>query len=185
MRIVTRREYDEYAAAHPDQRVERTALGELVVMPLSDGRSGARNFRILVDLGNWARADGRGRGFDSSTGFDLPNGANRAPDASWVLHSRLAELTEDDRDGYLPLCPDFVIEVRSKSDSLRGQMDKMTEYIGNGAQLGWLLDPLTRKAYVYRPGRGVEVYDNPTELRGGPELPGFVLDLRRVWDPGF
>jgi len=140
--------------------------------------------RIASQLDNWAIKDGSGLAADSSTGFDLPNGSNRAPDAAWVLKARIDALTEEERAEYFPLCPDFVIELRSKSDRLPSLKDKMQEYIDNGTRLGWLIDPLTRNVYVYRPGSPVETLANPLTLSGDPELPGFQLDLTPVWNLG-
>ena len=168
-------------------RLERNAHGELEILPPTHGTTGNKNFGINVDFGIWARTDGTGVGFDSSTGFDLPNGSNRSPDLSWVLKSRLAELTEEEKRDFLPICPDFVIELRSGSDSVRSLHRKMEEYIQNGTRLGWLIDSVapSQRVYVYRPGTEVEVSESPPSISGDPELPGFVLDLTPVWEPGF
>ena len=168
-------------------RLERNAQGELEILPPTHGTTGNKNFGINVELGNWARADGTGLGFDSSTGFDLPNGSNRSPDLSWVLKSRLAELNEEQKYGFLPLCPGFVIELRSSSDTLPGIQRKMEEYIANGVRLGWLIDPLdpAHRVYIYRPGGEVESLSAPESLTGDPELPGFTLDLKPIWEPPF
>ena len=135
----------------------------------------------------WAEGDGRGVAFDSNAGFTLPNGAIRAPDASWVLISRLTGLSDEEKHSFAPICPDFVIELRSTSDTLRGVQGKMEEYMENGARLGWLIDPLDplRRVYVYRPGAEVEILERPETLSGEPELPGFTLDLKPVWEPAF
>lgn len=140
---------------------------------------------LLCFLARWAREDGRGVAFDSSTGFDLPNGATFSPDAAWVLRTRLAHLTPMQKRKFLPLCPDFVVELQSPSDRLDDLKEKIQEYIDNGAQLGWLLVPDTRTAYVYRPGREPEHVPGASRLSGDPELPGFVLDLNEIWNPGF
>ena len=168
-------------------RLERNAQGELEILPPTFGRTGTINFGIGVVVGNWTRADGSGLGFDSSTGFKLPNGAVRSPDVSWVLKSRLAELSEEDKRGFLPISPDFVIELRSSSDTLAGIQRKMEEYMENGVRLGWLIDPLDPRGlvYVYRPGADVEVLEAPESLSGEPELPSFTLDLGPIWEPGF
>ena len=136
---------------------------------------------------NWARSDGTGVAFGPNAGFTLPNGAVRAPDASWVLKSRLAELPEEQRTGFWRITPDFVIELRSSSDTLRGIQRKMAEYMENGVRLGWLIDPLDPRhlVYVYRPGVEVETLQAPESLSGEPELPGFTLDLKLIWEPGF
>lgn len=119
---------------------------------------------------------------DSSTGFTLPNGATRSPDVAWVRRTRLAALASEQKERFLPLCPDFVIELRSPSDPLSVVQEKMHEYIANGAHLGWLIDPIEHQAYVYQPGRAVQRLDNPAQLSGEALLPGFVLDLAPIWD---
>jgi len=164
-----------------DIRIERNAQGELLLMPPAGGGTGGRNAEITRQLGNWAKRDGTGVAFDSSTGFTLPNTATRSPDAAWVPRPRLEQLSAAQYERFLPLCPDFVIELRSPSDSLRVVRDKMAEYLANGARLGWLIDPLRGHAYVYRPGAPVERLDRPETLRGDPVLPGFELDLREIW----
>ena len=173
----------ELSSLNDGLRLERNAQGELEILPPTFGVTGNQNFGINIDLGIWARADGRGLGFDSSTGFRLPNGATRSPDASWVLKSRLAELTDEQKRGFPHVCPDFVIELRSSSDSLAAVRRKMEEYMENGARLGWLIDPLDRRVYVYRPNAPAEFLENPASLSGEPELPGFTLDLKPVWEP--
>lgn len=157
-------------------RLERTAEGKLIIMPPTGWETGNRNFRLAQRLGNWADADGTGIGFDSSTGFILPNGAIRSPDAAWIKRDRL-EALRPDPDRFLPLCPDFAIELRSASDDLNTVRAKMQEYLDNGMQLGWLLDPYEQQVEVYRVEQAVEVLKSPTELSGEPVLPGFVLQL--------
>ncbi len=177
----------ELSSLNPELRIEINAHGELELMPPTGAGTGSRNTRITLALGNWALEDGSGESFDSSTGFTLANGAIRSPDASWVLKSRLAEIPEADWDKYAPLCPDFVLELRSPSDRVRQLQAKMEEYLENGARLGWLIDPLDplRRVYIYRPGAAVEVLEAPDSLSGDPELPGFVLDLTNIWEPPF
>lgn len=165
-----------------DWRIERTAEGELVVMPPTGWQTGNYNIRVSAALLAWADQDGSGVATDSSTGFDLPNGATRSPDAAWVKRTRLATLTNEQKAKFLPLCPDFVIELRSPSDNLKTLQDKVQEYIDNGAQLGWLIDPVDRRVYVYRSGIMAECLENPATIIGDPELPGFVLDLAGIWD---
>lgn len=165
-----------------DWRIERTAEGELVVMPPTGWKTGNYNLRVGAALLAWADQDGTGVATDSSTGFDLPNGSTRSPDAAWVRRSRLAALTEEQKTRFLPLCPDFVIELRSASDNLTTLQEKMQEYIDNGAQLGWLLDPSDRRVYVYRPGIALECLEDPTAIVGDPVLPGFVLELAKIWN---
>jgi len=152
-------------------------------MPLTFTATGARNHEIAVQLGVWARADGSGTGFDSSTGWTLPNSARRAPDAAWVFKPRIRALDPVASAGFWRLCPDFVIELRSQPDRIRTLRDKMDEWIANGAQLGWLIDPETRTVEIYRPGVAPEVLVNPDEVRGEGPVEGFVLELGRVWDP--
>jgi Uma2 family endonuclease len=179
---VTQEQFEALSAANRDLRLERTAEGELIVNPPTGGESGARNRSITGQLDRWYEEhENLGEAFDSSTGFRLPNGADRSPDASWVSRERWEALTPQQRKGFIPLCPDFVIELRSESDSLPKLQAKMGEYINNGARLGWLIDPQNRRVEIYRAQGEVEVLENPTELSGEEVLPGFVLNLRRVW----
>jgi Uma2 family endonuclease len=173
----------ELVRQNPDLRLERTAKGEVIIMPPTGGETGNRNHEINRQLGNWRKADDTGSAFDSSTGFKLPNGADRSPDASWVSKSRLAQLTLEDKKKSLPLCPDFAIELRSPSDELDTIKAKMEEYISCGMRLGWLIDPETRTVHVYRPNVAVVELKGIAEISANPELPGFVLDLREIWDP--
>jgi Uma2 family endonuclease len=174
-----------FCRANPDLRIERTAEGEIVIMAPAGGESGSRNSEINFALRAFAKADGRGVAFDSSTGFVLPNGAVRAPDAAWVDRERLRRLSPEEKQRFLPLCPDFVIELRSPSDRVEDLRAKMDEYIANGARLGWLIDPLTRTVTVYRPGAAPLVLSDPIAVAAEPVLPGFTLNLADIWDPGF
>ena len=179
---VTQAQFESLAAANRDLRLERTAQGELIVNPPTGGESGKRNLSISTQLGNWFEANEElGEAFDSSTGFKLPNGADRSPDASWVIRERWESLTPQQRKGFVPLCPDLVVELRSESDSLPKLQAKMREYMNNGARLGWLINPQKMQVEIYRPGQEVEVLKNPTQLSGEDILPGFVLNLKRVW----
>ncbi|MBD2354198.1 Uma2 family endonuclease [Tolypothrix sp. FACHB-123] len=162
-----------------DLRIERTAEGELIIIPPTGWESGNRNSRLTQRLGNWADADGTGLTFDSSTGFKLPNGANRSPDASWVIRERLTALNPDPAK-FLPIAPDFVAELRSATDSLETLRRKMQEYIDNGVRLGWLIDPQNQCVEIYRPGQEVEILRSPISLSGEDILPGFVLDLANI-----
>lgn len=171
--------------ANPDYRIELNAKGEIEIMPPTGGRTGYQNSQLNRALGNWAEQTGGGVVFDSSTGFRLPSGATRSPDAAWVRRERLARLSPSEKSGFLPLTPDFVLELLSGSDSLKVVQGKMEEYRANGVRLGWLLDPEARRVYVYRPDRPVEQFDGLDQIAGDPELQGFVLDLRRIWEPGF
>ena len=184
---LTEEQFLELCGLNGELRIEINARGELELLPPTHSETSSRNMDISTDLNVWARGDGRGIAFESNAGFTLPNGALRSPDASWVLKSRLAELPESDRYKFAPLCPDFVIELRSSSDRLRDIQAKMEEYMEDGARLGWLIDPLDprRRVYIYRPGVPVDVLEAPETLSGDPELPGFVLELERIWEPAF
>jgi Uma2 family endonuclease len=179
---VTQEQFAALAAANRDLRLERTAQGELIVNPPTGWETGERNCSISGELYLWWRNAGEpGKVFDSSTGFILPNGATRAPDASWVSGERWQVLTLEQKGTFANICPDFVVELRSSSDTLKSLQDKMREYIDNGAKLGWLIDPQPRRVEIYRSGKDVEVLENPADLSGETVLPGFVLNLRRVW----
>lgn len=177
----THEDYERLTTAYPRLRVERTAEGEIIIMPPAGGGSSRRNLKITTQLGLWAEQDGTGEAFDSSAGFTLPNGADRAPDAAWVEKSRWDALTPDQQEKFLPLCPDFAAELLSPSDRLARTQEKMREYIANGARLAWLLNPRDRTVEVYRPGHEVETLENPTTVSGEDVLPGFVLILSKVW----
>ena len=176
-------EFYELCGLNPDLNVELTAAGEIVFMSPSGSATGARNLSVAAPLWHWAKDNKEGLAYDSSAGFVLPNKAVRSPDASWVRHERLANLTPQQRERFVPLCPDFVVEVASPSDYLRDLQAKMEEYIANGAQLGWLLVPATRTVTVYRPGEPVATLENATSISGDPVLPGFTLNLGPVWEP--
>ncbi|MBW4663956.1 MAG: Uma2 family endonuclease [Chroococcus sp. CMT-3BRIN-NPC107] len=163
-----------------DLRFERTASGEIIIMPPTGGETGNQNFEIAVQLGIWNRQTKLGKGFDSSGGFTLPNGSVRAPDVSWLKLERWKALTPQQREKFLPLCPDFVVELLSPTDSLKQTQLKMQEYIANGARLGWLIDSKNRRVEIYRPSQDVELLSNPVILRGEDVLPGFVLDISAV-----
>lgn len=178
---VSYEQFKELAAVNRDLRLERTATGELIVMPPTGSDTGKRNIDIEGQLWVWNRQTKLGVVFDSSTGFHLPNGADRSPDASWVKLERWEALTPKEREGFAPICPDFVVELRSPSDSIETLRAKMREYMENKASLGWLIDRKSRKVEIYRQGRDVEVLDNPTTVSGEDVLPGFVLDLSEVW----
>jgi Uma2 family endonuclease len=164
-------------------RIERTAEGEIVIMAPTGGETGYRNYELTAQLRNWAKRDGRGRGFDSNVEFILPNGAALSPDAAWVECSRLAALTREQKRKFPPLCPDFVVELTSPSDRLPKLKAKMQEWMENGARLGWLLDADNRTAYVYRPGQQPERLIAPDRMVGEGPVEGFILDLTEIWDP--
>lgn len=178
---MTTEQFYEFCLANRDLRIERTANGEVIVMPPAFSDTGNRNLKIAQQVGNWADRDGTGETFDSSAGFTLPNGATRSPDVSWIKLERWNALTENQKASFAPICPDFVIELRSQSDTLKGLQAKMQEYIANGVLLGWLIDRQNQKVYIYRPNREAEVLDNPETVSGEPELPGFVLQMAKIW----
>ena len=178
---LTEEQFMRLCQENPELRIELTAKGELVIMPPTGTKTGWRNGTLTYKLVAWAKIDSTGLVFASSTLFTLPNGAKRSPDASWVRRDRWDALTEEQQEGAAPLCPDFVVELRSPTDRLSILQEKLQEYLDNGARLGWLIDPLDKRAYVYRPGQPVEALDNPTTLSGAPVLPGFVLHVRELW----
>jgi Uma2 family endonuclease len=183
--FVTDQDFDRLVQLNSEMRLERTAEGEVEIMPPPKGDTGAKNHRIGLQLGIWTDENGTGVAFDSSSGFKLPNGATRSPDASWVERSRLAALSPKQKKEYFPLCPDFIIELRSQTDRLPRLKEKMAEYIANGARLAWLLDPIERKVHVYRPDADVEELDNPDAVHADPILPGFTLHLANIWESEF
>lgn len=176
-------QFFQFCQINRDLRIERTADGDLVIMAPAGARSGARNAEITSQLVQWARRDGQGVAFDSSAGFRLPNGAVRSPDAAWVRRARLDALGEETKDRFLPLCPEFVIELRSPSDRQGTIQDKMEEYRANGARLGWLIDPTTRRVHVYRPDAAPTELASPAQVSAEPILPGFVLNPTAIWEP--
>ena len=179
---LTEYQFAEFCEMNEIVRIERTADGVLELMPLLVGDGGARVVMAIAALGMWARNDVNGVAF-ANAGFILPNGAMRAPSAAWISQSRLATLTMEEKKGFLPLCPDFVTEMRWHTDRLSVLQAKMEEYMANGARLGWLLDPLEQRAHIYRPGEQPEILDKPDSLSAEPELPGFTLDLTQIWEP--
>lgn len=178
---LTDEQFYQLCQDNEDLRLELTAEGDLIIMAPTGGTTGSRNADINFQLTAWAKKDATGLSFDSSTMFILPNGANRSPDGSWVSRERWDALSRAERDRFVPLCPDFVLELRSPSDSLRFLQGKMQEYIANGAQLGLLIDPQPRRVFVYRADRSVESLDNPIGISCDPVLPGFVLELKDIW----
>ncbi len=179
---VTPEQFAALAVANRDLRLERTATGQLIVNPPTGSESGKRNLSISGQLSHWYEAnDHLGEAFDSSTGFELPNGAIRSPDASWVREERWEALTPEQKKGFAPLCPDFVVELRSETDTLNDLRAKMQEYMNNGTQLGWLIDPKNKQVEIYQIGQVVEVLEQPSALSGEAILPGFTLSLTRIW----
>jgi len=172
--------FEEIVANNPEWKMERTAEGEIVFISPTGGESGIRNSEIAFQLTAWARKAG-GYAFDSSTLFSLSNGALCSPDASWIAADRWQQLSADERESYPPIAPDFVIELRSKTDRLVDLQDKMNEYFGCGVRLGWLIDPLLKQVHVYRSGEAPVILENPKSVTGETVLPGFVMDLSRIF----
>lgn len=177
---LSRKQLERFCADNRELRIEQTAKGELIIMAPAFSESGEQNASLIIQLGNWAQTYG-GRVFESSAGFTLPNKAMRAPDASWISQARYDQIPKREMKRFAKVCPDFVAEIRSTTDRLPKLQEKMTEYIENGARLGWLIDPLKKEVFVYRPGQQIEHLLNPATLSGEPVLAGFTLDLARVW----
>ena len=178
-------QFFDFCQANNELRIERTAEGDCEIMTPTGGATGWRNSRLVTQLTIWADFDGSGVVFDSSTGFTLPNGAMRSPDVSWVKKSRLTFLTDKQKAKFLPLCPDFVIELRSPSDNINVLQVKMLEYSANGASLGWLIDPESKQVHVYQPNKAVIVFDNPLFVSTDNVVSGFKLELAKIWEVGF
>lgn len=174
-------EFENFCRHNPDMEIELTKEGELIIMPPTGGQTGIRNFSIIVEFGKWMEKEQSGVAFDSSTVFNLPNGAKRSPDLAWIKNERWEKLTGEEQERFPPICPDFVIELRSPSDSLNNLRAKMDEYIESGASLGWLIDPLERKVYVYRPNLEPEILENPESVSGEPLLNDFTLKMEKIW----
>ncbi len=174
-------EFERLALLNSDLRLELTATRELIIMPPTGGETGNRNFELVGQLWFWNRQYRLGKAFDSSTGFKLPNGATRSPDVSWLENSCWESLSKEQRKKFLPLCPDFVIELLSENDEAMETDAKMQEYIANGLRLGWSIDPRTQQVSIYRPSKEVETLIAPTELSGEDILPKFSLNLEQIW----
>ena len=179
---LTEEQFYQLCQENSELKLERNAKGELIVMPPTGGETGRSNVKAIVPLAIWNEQTQLGEVFDSSTGFTLPNKANRSPDASWVEKSRWEALTPEQREKFIPLCPDFVIEILSPSDSLSKTQEKMQEYIDNGCRLGWLIKRKKQEVEIYRPGKEMEVLKSPPTLYGEDVLPGFTLNLQRIWE---
>jgi Uma2 family endonuclease len=177
----TDEEFEQIVEFNKELRLELTAEGKLIIMSPTGGETGNRNFEIYIDLGIWNRKNKLGKAFDSSTGFKLPNGATRSPDASWIKIERWDALTPQQRKKYLPLCPDFAVELVSESDDVEDTRKKMREYIENGLRLGWLINPKDNQVEIYRAGKEVEILDSPDSLLGEDVLVGFSLDLEIIF----
>ncbi|QSJ14385.1 Uma2 family endonuclease [Nostoc sp. UHCC 0702] len=178
---LTDEQFFQLCQANRDLRFERTATGELIIMPPTGGETGNRNAGLTAQIWIWNEQNKLGIVFDSSTGFKLPNGADRSPDASWVKLECWNALNQEEKTKFLALCPDFVVELLSPSDSLKATQEKMREYQDNGARLGWLINRKSQQVEIYRQGQEVEVLDSPATLSGEDVLPGFVLNLEAIW----
>jgi len=178
---LTSDQFYQLCTANPDLKLERNANGELIVMPPTGGETGKRNSNINLQLGIWNERTQIGELFDSSTGFTLPNQADRSPDAAWIEKSRWEALTSEQREKFIPLCPDFVIELLSPSDRLSQIQEKMREYMENGCRLGLLINRRNRQVEIYRLGREVEVLDAPSIISCEDVLPGFILNMQQIW----
>ena len=178
---MTDEQFVKFCADNGELRIELTAKRELIIMPPAFPITGMKNNALSAQVYNWSKQDSTGLSFDSSAGFTFPNGAMRSPDASWIVRERWDALAEDELNKFTHIAPDFVVELRSHTDSLRTLQDKMEEYIENGVRLGWLIDPFQRRVHVYRPGQPVEVLQGPETVSGENVLPGFVLNLQDIW----
>lgn len=177
---LTDNQFFELCQRNRDYRFERTASGELLIMSPTGSETGNRNIELAYQLQAWSRQNNLGIAFDSSTGFKLPNGAERSPDVSWIRRAQWEALTLTQQKKFAPICPDFVVELRSETDSLKELQEKMREYRNNGAKLGWLIDRKNKRVEIYRQGQDVEIIDSPATLSGEDVLPGFVLDLKSI-----
>ncbi|MGY2880790.1 Uma2 family endonuclease [Thermostichus sp. OS-CIW-28] len=178
---LSRADFIRLCAANPELKLERTAQGELVIMSPIGGETGNLNFEIAGEVYVWNRQSGRGKSFDSSTGFSLPSGSDRSPDLAWIPIEKWEALDPSVRQGFLPLCPDFVVEILSPTDSWIQTQAKMQEYMDNGCRLGWLLDPKAKRVMIYRQGQAPELVEDPETLSGEDVLPGFTLPIRKIW----
>jgi Uma2 family endonuclease len=178
---MTDEQFFNFCQQNRNYQIERTANGEITIMPPTGSETGNRNFDLIVQLGIWTRQNGTGIGFDSSAGFTLPNGAIKSSDAAWIKLEKWQSLTREQQQKFAPICPDFIVELRSPSDNLQTLKDKLQEYIDNGTSLGLLIDRKNRQLYIYRPNAEIECLDNPATINCQPVLPGFILDLSTIW----
>lgn len=178
---LTSEEFYQLCQDNPDLKLERNAAGELIIMPPTGGETGKRNSTINAQLWLWNEENQLGEVFDSSTGFTLPNGADRSPDVSWVEKSRWNSLTKEQREKFIPLCPDFVIEILSPSDRLPKVQEKMQEYLDNGCRLGLLINRKKQELEIYRPNQKVEILQAPQTFAAEDVLPGFILNMQKIW----
>ena len=173
-------QFSRLCSDNPELRIELTADRELIIMSPTGYETGWRNAKITQRVANWTEQDGTGICFDSSTLFTLPNGAKRSPDASWIQKVRCERLSSEERSTFAPICPDFVAELRSPSDTLADLQEKMADYIRNGARLGWLLDPVEKRVHIYRPRQGPECLENPEYVTGEDVLSGFKFNFQEI-----
>lgn len=178
---MTPEEFWEFCGDNRKVRAELTKDGDVILMPPTEFETSDRNLEILLQLGTWAKKDKKGVATESNAGFVLPNGATRSPDAAWTRKSRLEKFTAAEKKKFLPLCPDFVIELRSASDNLKNLQEKMEEYVENGAKLGWLIDPNNRRVHIYRATGEIEILEMPDKVSGENILQNFELDLTEIW----
>jgi Uma2 family endonuclease len=174
-------EFYAFCRTNPSLRIERNADGTIVIMSPAFADTGNRNIKIAAQIENWSEADGTGEAFDSSAGFTLPNGATRSPDAAWIQGDRWNALTPEQQASFAPITPDFVVELRSSSDSLKSLQEKLEEYIANGVRLGLLIDRKHHAVYLYRPGQETIVLENPVVVSCAPEMPGLGLKMAKIW----
>jgi len=180
---LTHQQFYQLCQLNPDTKLELTAQRELEIMSPTGGEGGNRNIKLSARLENWTEKNNTGIAFDSSTMFQLPNGAFRSPDAAWIVQSRWKKLTDEERKTFPPICPDFVVELRSETDTLTSLQKKMQEYINNGTRLGWLIDPKNQTVEIYRQDQEKEILSNPNQVTGENILPGFVLSLQGILNP--
>ena len=174
-------EFLRFCRVNDDVLVEMNAEGDLEIVPGTGGLTGKKNSYLNRKLGNWAEETNNGEVFDAQTFFRLDNGAKRMPDVAWLKTKRWDSLTRDEQEEIIPFAPDFVIELRSKTDVLKDLKEKMQEYVENGVLLGWLISPQTNQVFVYRPNEEVEILKKPKEISGEPLLKGFTLNLKEIW----
>ncbi len=178
---LTDEQFYQLCQENQDVQLERNAKGEIIVMHPSGGETSRSNSALNLQVGLWNEQTQLGEVFDSNGGFSLPKGGDRAPDVAWVKKERWDSLTPEQKEKFLPLCPDFLIELLSPSDSLKKTQEKMQEYLDNGLRLGWLINRKTQEVEIYRQGQDVEILESPSTLSGEDVLPGFILNLQKIW----
>lgn len=178
---LTDEQFYQLCQENQDVQLERNAKGEIIVMHPSGGETSKKNSVLNLQVGLWNEQTQLGEVFDSNGGFSLPKGGDRAPDLAWVKKERWDSLTPEQKEKFIPLCPDFLIELLSPSDSLKKTQEKMQEYLDNGLRLGWLINRKTQQVEIYRQGQDVEILESPATLSGEDVLPGFVLNLQKIW----